>query len=56
MHLLFENVIPMMIKLWKGKFRDVSCDGQAWVIPEASWEQIGRLTTQSNPSIPAIFA
>jgi len=55
MHLLFENIIPMMVCLWKGDFREVDNTDQPYVISEEDWEQIGRLTEDSNRSIPASF-
>jgi hypothetical protein len=56
MHLLFENIIPMLICLWKGNFREVDNTQQPYVISEEDWEDIGRLTVESNRSIPASFS
>ncbi|PVF92456.1 hypothetical protein CPB86DRAFT_717445 [Serendipita vermifera] len=56
MHLLFENIIPMMISLWKGDYREIDTTNQPYVITRANWEAIGRLTTQSNAAIPAFFS
>jgi hypothetical protein len=55
MHLLFENIIPMMIHLWKGNFRDVDTSNKPFVLEEKDWEEIGRLTAESNSTIPASF-
>jgi Transposase family tnp2 len=55
MHLLFENIIPMMVCLWKGDFHEVDNTDQPYVISEEDWEEIGRLTEDSNRSIPASF-
>lgn len=56
MHLLFENIVPMMIYLWKGKFRDVDTAGEPFVLSIGQWEEIGRLTVESNPTIPSLFS
>ena len=56
MHLLFENIVPMLICLWKGDYRDIDNSEQPYVISNENWETIGRLTEESNRSIPASFS
>ena len=56
MHLLFENIIPMLVCLWKGDFRDVDNASQPYVISAENWEKIGRLTVESNRYIPSSFS
>jgi len=56
MHLLFENIIPMLICLWKGDFRNVNSSEQPYVISAEQWKTIGCRTTQSNCCIPASFS
>lgn len=56
MHLLFENIIPMLICLWKGDYRGVDNSEQPYVISPENWEIIGRLTAESNRSMPSSFS
>lgn len=42
MHLIFENVIPMLICLWKGESWEVNHNNQGYVTLEATWEIIGQ--------------
>jgi tnp2 family transposase len=56
MHLLFENIIPMLIYAWKGNFRDVDTTEELYVISAAQWENVGRLTVESNLSIPSALS
>jgi hypothetical protein len=56
MHLVFENIIPMMIHLWKGEFREVNTVNQPYVISKQNWEEIGKLTVESNHLIPSFFS
>ncbi|PVF91703.1 hypothetical protein CPB86DRAFT_718977 [Serendipita vermifera] len=55
MHLIFENIIPMMVHLWKGEFREVETRNQPYVISRQDWDEIGRLTVESNPLVPSFF-
>jgi hypothetical protein len=55
MHLIFENIIPMLIHLWKGEFRDLDTRNQPYVISKRDWEEIGKLTVESNALIPSYF-
>ena len=55
MHLVFENVIPMLICLWKGEFREVDHSDQGYAIPEATWEIIGREGVESVKTIHSGF-
>ena len=53
---LFENIIPMLVYLWKGNFHDVDSSEQPYVISPEQWEIIGHRTAQSNHYIPASFS
>ena len=56
MHLLFENIIPMLVCLWKGDFRDIDSSDQPYIISAENWETIGLRTVQSNRYIPSSFS
>jgi hypothetical protein len=44
MHLLYENVVKNLVKLWKGKFKKLDDGTQDYIIPKHIWEQIGEET------------
>jgi len=55
MHLVFENIVPMLIALWKGDFREVDHSSQGYVIPEATWKVIGQEGVESIKTIHSGF-
>ncbi|QRV93624.1 Transposase family Tnp2 protein [Ceratobasidium sp. AG-Ba] len=55
MHLLFENLVPNMIKHWIGKFKKLDQGTGNYRISDAVWNEIGRLTTEATCTIPAAF-
>ncbi|QRW10586.1 Transposase family Tnp2 protein [Ceratobasidium sp. AG-Ba] len=54
MHLLFENLVPNMIHHWKGTFKWIEADG-GYLISDADWERIGKLTAEATKTIPGQF-
>ena len=55
MHLIWANLIPNLILLWTGKFKDLDHDGQDYVIMPTVWNAIGEATLQAGATIPAAF-
>ena len=55
MHLIWANLIPNLILLWTGKFKNLDHDGQDYVIMQAVWNLIGEATFQAGETIPAAF-
>jgi hypothetical protein len=55
MHLIWANLIPNLILLWTGKFKDLDHDGQDYVIMQNVWNTIGEATFQAGETIPAAF-
>ena len=55
MHLIWANLIPNLVLLWTGKFKDLDHDGQDYVITKTVWEAIGEVTFQAGETIPAAF-
>ena len=55
MHLIWANLIPNLILLWTGKFKDLDHDGQDYVIMPTVWNAIGEATFQAGGTIPAAF-
>ena len=42
MHLIWANLIPNLILLWTGKFKDLDHDRQDYVVMPTGWSAIGR--------------
>ncbi|KIJ24177.1 hypothetical protein M422DRAFT_56510 [Sphaerobolus stellatus SS14] len=55
MHLLEENIKPMLVKLWTGNFKGLDVGSGDYEIQESIWEQIGLETLEANNTIPASF-
>jgi hypothetical protein len=55
MHLLFENLVPNMIKHWIGKFKKLNQGTGNYQLADNVWNEIGLLTAQATCTIPAAF-
>jgi hypothetical protein len=63
MHVLFENISPQLLALWRGKYKndkddkgkDVD-DSRDFVFDEATWEAIKAEIQASNKLVPSQFA
>lgn len=54
MHLIWTNLIPNLILLWTGDFKDLAHD-DGYVLGVAAWEFIGKMTDEAGKTIPASF-
>jgi hypothetical protein len=55
MHLLFENLVPNLIKLWTGKFKGLDQGTGDYQLSGNDWTTIGRLTGKAARTIPSAF-
>ncbi|KAG8748748.1 hypothetical protein FRC12_013808 [Ceratobasidium sp. 428] len=55
MHLLFENLVPNMIKHWTGEFKKLDQGTGNYQLSKEVWKEIGVLTKQATCTIPAAF-
>jgi len=55
MHLVFENIVPMLIGLWKGDFHEINHHSQGYVILEDTWEVIRWEGIKLVKTIPSSF-
>jgi len=55
MHLIWENLIPNLIEFWTGTFKDMSHEGEEYVIEENTWKEIGAATAACGATIPSAF-
>jgi hypothetical protein len=55
MHLLFENLVPNLIKHWTGAFKGLGQGTGNYQLSKAHWDEIGRLTVKAARTIPSAF-
>lgn len=55
MHLIFENLIKNLFKLWTGEFKDMDHTDEDYVIDAEVWRAIGEATKKSGATIPGAF-
>ncbi|KAI0669694.1 hypothetical protein C8Q78DRAFT_1193260 [Trametes maxima] len=55
MHLIWENLIPNLLKLWTGKFKGLDVGTGCYELPKTVWEAIGEATARSGDTVPASF-
>ncbi|KAG8740309.1 hypothetical protein FRC11_000297 [Ceratobasidium sp. 423] len=55
MHLLFENLVPNMIKHWTGKFKGLGKGSGDYELTKEVWALIGALTAAVGRTVPSAF-
>ena len=55
MHLIWENLVPMMVDFWTGRFKGLDMGSESYEIPTELWLLIGEETAAAVPSILAVF-
>jgi hypothetical protein len=55
MHLIWANLIPNLILLWTGKFKDLDHDDEGYVLAPKVWQAIRVATLDAGKTIPAAF-
>ena len=55
MHLIWANLIPNLILLWTGQFKDLDHNGQDYIIMQTVWKRIEEATSWAGRTIPAAF-
>jgi hypothetical protein len=55
MHLIWENLIPNLVRLWTGSFKDLGGSENDFEIPSNIWTEIGRATAESGRTCPSQF-
>jgi hypothetical protein len=55
MHLIWTNLIPNLILLWTGNFKDLDHDDEGYVLAPKVWQAIGEATLDAGKTIPAMF-
>ena len=55
MHLIWENLIPNLVKLWTGTFKGLSQGTGSYQFSPTVWQAIGKATAQTGATLPTIF-
>jgi hypothetical protein len=55
MHLIMENICPLLVDHWTGKFKHLDAGSGDYEITSDVWDQIGVETAEAVKSIPAAF-
>lgn len=57
MHLVFENIIPTLVDLWTGDFKDLKQDTgtESYLLDKNVWNAIGEACATSGDTIPSAF-
>ena len=55
MHLIFENLIPNLVRHYTGTFKDLDCGTEDYLIPQEEWSKICAAGEASGDTIPTAF-
>jgi hypothetical protein len=55
MHLIFENLVPNLIRHYTGDFKGLNTGTESYELPKSMWEAIGDSAAQSGDTIPSEF-
>jgi hypothetical protein len=55
MHLIFENLVPNLIRHYTGDFKGLNTGVESYKLPKSVWEAIGSTAAQSGDTIPSDF-
>ncbi|KAG9093159.1 hypothetical protein FS749_014971, partial [Ceratobasidium sp. UAMH 11750] len=55
MHLLFENLVPNLIRHWTGNFKGLDEGTGNYRLSPADWATIGRLSAAATRTVPSAF-
>lgn len=55
MHLVFENLIPNLIRHYTGDFKGLGAGVESYELPKSTWEAIGDAAVRSGDTIPSDF-
>ena len=55
MHLIFENLVPNLIRHYTGDFKGLDTGTESYELPKSVWDAIGDTAAQSGDTIPSDF-
>ena len=55
MHLIWENLIKNLIKLWSSEFKGLDTGDGTYRFSKTTWEAIGAATASSGGTIPSAY-
>ena len=55
MHLIWENLIPNLVRLWTGQFKDIDHTDEDYVLHPSVWQAIGAASATASTTLPSAF-
>ena len=55
MHLIWANLVPNLIRLWTGEFKDLDHTDQGYLIKKKVWETLCTAAAESGSYVPSAF-
>lgn len=55
MHLIWENLIPNLIKLWTGTYKGLDEGVEEYHLSKTVWDAIGAATAKTGSTVPYVF-
>jgi len=55
MHLIFENLVPNLIRHYTGDFKGLDSGTESYDLPKSVWDAIGEAAARSGDTIPSDF-
>ena len=55
MHLIFENLVPNLIRHYTGDFKGLDAGTESYELPKSVWEAITNTAARSGDTIPSEF-
>ena len=55
MHLIWENLMPNLVRHWTGKFKGLDEGAHEYTFQPSVWEAIGEATSRTGDTLPGIF-
>ena len=55
MHLIFENLVPNLIRHYTGDFKGLDSGTESYDLPKSMWDVIGEAAARSGDTIPSGF-
>ena len=55
MHLIFENLVPNLIRHYMGDFKGLNAGTESYELPKSVWDAIGDAAARSGDTIPSDF-
>jgi hypothetical protein len=55
MHLIWSNLIPNLVHLWTGSFKNLDHSKEDYVLEPTVWKAIGEATVAAGKTVPTVL-